>query len=805
MYGGYQGAYGAAYGNQQYSAAAANTYQQQQQQPYYQGVNPYANYGFAAAAALPPPPPPPPVPSTDYTAANFSSFPSQGSVTAPSAYFKKAGAAQNDYSAGFNGYDAAVYNYAQQTTASSTKSTWQQHQQRGGGAMGGGGVRYGKPSSGDNKEYYCDTCKISCAGGITYKEHLDGKNHKKREESLKKGTPVSSLAKNKLTYRCELCNVTCTGQDTYMAHVKGGKHQKTASLHRKLGKYVPEDVPTIIAPGADGPIETKAKPKWHQHSLPGGKKVVGINTVQFVGGHKLNSTGQLEEKKREVALAVSSVGKSTPPAEIEVEDERVREMMRAEEVQAVGLDYVLEERDATGKLTQFNCTLCDCKFSDPNAKDVHVKGRRHRMAYKTKVDSSLVVDPKPASQKKSKKQQSEQPTVFPERLHLFSAPVGTSQEAIIIDERTVTEKLKSLEMGEEFYKSTERMIGELLGMFRAVSERAGYMETDGLTDPKLIVMGNMFVGNLARKTFLSYEELVAEFVMQTTPVPTEDVVKKVLEAVRGVTEPAGFSFDVDPTSPIRLLGSVNYNPAIKIRVSLATSLFSNKEELAKSDFAHKMACVDLNTQVRRQRWWEQTCRPLLGFLAVVRLLRDARSRHPVWSLLNDHQLDLIVHNLIGSTSIALTQSEALKLVLEAFSGGYLFNAILVDPCEISKVNVLDVLTDQQKHDLTSSAQHFNRLIAFNQIHEFLGIDRLSEDIAVAVVATEPSLKRPLDSEDLIGEVYSEDVVEANGDHPDSKKARLETEAPILETVESTAVQSGEGAEPMEGAELNNAD
>lgn len=87
----------------------------------------------------------------------------------------------------------------------------------------------------------------------------------------KQGIPSTSLAKNKLSYRCDLCDVTCTGQDTYSAHVRGGKHLKTAQLHKKLGKPVPEDVPTIIAPGADGPTETKAKPKWHQQALPGGK------------------------------------------------------------------------------------------------------------------------------------------------------------------------------------------------------------------------------------------------------------------------------------------------------------------------------------------------------------------------------------------------------------------------------------------------------------------------------------------------------------------------------------------------------
>ena len=35
--------------------------------------------------------------------------------------------------------------------------------------------------------------------------------------------------------------------------------------------------------------------------------------------------------------------------------------------------------------------LCECKFNDPNAKEMHMKGRKHRLQYKKKVDPSLQV------------------------------------------------------------------------------------------------------------------------------------------------------------------------------------------------------------------------------------------------------------------------------------------------------------------------------------------------------------------------------------------------------------------------------
>jgi hypothetical protein len=50
-----------------------------------------------------------------------------------------------------------------------------------------------------------------------------------------------------------------------------------------------------------------------------------------------------------------------------------------------------------GKLTAFKCTLCDCQFNDLNAKDMHLKGRRHRGMYKKKVDPTIELAPKPPS------------------------------------------------------------------------------------------------------------------------------------------------------------------------------------------------------------------------------------------------------------------------------------------------------------------------------------------------------------------------------------------------------------------------
>ncbi|VDO70252.1 unnamed protein product [Haemonchus placei] len=285
-----------------------------------------------------------------------------------------------------------------------------------GGGRGGGfaNKRFGA-SGGAQREaqqFYCEVCKISCAGQLTYKEHLEGQRHKKKE-ALAKGENNPSLPKSKVSFRCDLCNVTCTGQDTYNAHVRGAKHQKTLTLCKKLGKPIPSTEPTIIPPSEMGgvipppPSTSAAAPASTANSSV--KRVAGISTVNFVGGAKLSSTaGQLEAKKQQVMHAVGSAGVKSaeePTAQaIKGQTEELQALIAAEQsLKPVGEEFVEAQRDATGKLLQYLCKLCDCKFSDPNAKEIHLKGRRHRLQYKMKVDPNLEVEVKQATNRRGAK------------------------------------------------------------------------------------------------------------------------------------------------------------------------------------------------------------------------------------------------------------------------------------------------------------------------------------------------------------------------------------------------------------------
>ncbi|XP_061907015.1 zinc finger RNA-binding protein isoform X1 [Entelurus aequoreus] len=365
----------------------------------------------------------------------------------------------------YSGYEAAVY-----SAASSYYQQQQQHQKHAVAAAAATaawtGNTFTKKPPFQNKQvrpkqppkppqiHYCDVCKISCAGPQTYKEHLEGQKHKKKEAALKvsqnsnssSGSGAGSLARSSQNQlRCELCDVSCTGADAYAAHIRGAKHQKVVKLHTKLGKPIPSTEPSmvtqssssgtavpnksitstlnnssgssslgvasssspatsstpylkpvsLVSNGAMGVKNLLASNFSTANSTTPGKK---INTpkINFVGGNKLHITSKSEEGKAELTKIMPTSGASD--SKTEVSDSLTTSALAAlqSDVQPVGHDYVEEVRNDEGKVIRFHCKLCECSFNDPNAKEMHLKGRRHRLQYKKKVNPDLQVEVKPS-------------------------------------------------------------------------------------------------------------------------------------------------------------------------------------------------------------------------------------------------------------------------------------------------------------------------------------------------------------------------------------------------------------------------
>ncbi|XP_073960181.1 zinc finger RNA-binding protein-like isoform X2 [Choristoneura fumiferana] len=623
--------------------------------------------------------------------------------------------------------------------------------------VGAGQARRPKPPPKAQQLHYCDVCRISCAGPQTYKEHLEGQKHKKKEAAVKLAAAGAHAAAGRAAggsaLRCELCDVTCTGADAYAAHVRGIKHQKVVKLHTMLGKPIPSTEPTKIGSG-DKDKESD-------------------------GGDD---------------------GADEP------------------EVQPVGQDYIEEIRGDDGKALSFNCKLCDCKFNDPNAKEMHMKGRRHRLQYKKKVQPDLEVKVKPSMhQRKLAEAKAQRMLVrdelwarrrmhdgmeederayweggmepwwprgpVPPPLHHHHPGMGMGYGGVgrrpeTSDDRHVVAKHAEIYPSEQQLADTQRAVSHteraLKSLSDALAEQArpkGQAKTpiktedkkddnkdgkeDGRDNQLFSFMGEgeggaagaegagaavaralkgvMRVGLLAKGLLLKGDRDV-RLVVLCHDRPTVTLLKRVatdlphhLAKVKGPGDEPKYKVELLPAE-----GAVQVSDGTgSVLVSLTSAVMREPAEGGDikrddKDVLPRQKCLDALAALRHAKWFQARAATLQSCVIIIRIMRDLCRRIPNWTPLNPYAMELLVSGVMQSAGAALSPGEALRRVMEAVAGGLLLEhgPGLRDPCEKELVDALGNLPAQKREDLTASAQQFLRQIAFRQIYKVLDMEPL---------------------------------------------------------------------------------
>ncbi|KAF0037812.1 hypothetical protein F2P81_010686 [Scophthalmus maximus] len=115
---------------------------------------------------------------------------------------------------------------------------------------------------------------------------------------------------------------------------------------------------------------------------------------------------------------------------------------------------------------------------------------------------------------------------------------------------------------------------------------------------------------------------------------------------------------------------------------------------------------------------------LSSAVVVIRIMRDLCNRVPTWMPLSGWPLELLVEKAIGTSERPMGAGESFRRVLECVASGILLQdgPGIKDPCEKDAVDATENLTQQQREDITQSAQLALRLCAFAQMHKVLGRD-----------------------------------------------------------------------------------
>lgn len=728
----------------------------------------------------------------------------------------------------YSSYDAALYSaassYYQQQQAAKVTGSWSFKKAGTTGATAAKNGIANKPKMPPKQPqlHYCDVCKISCAGPQTYREHLEGQKHKKKEVAAKAGlasAPAGRGSQNQL--RCELCDVTCTGTDAYAAHIRGAKHQKVLKLHTKLGKPIPSTDPVVVAASTSSSTTT-AKPAAtattavKPTTTTTVKKVLATPKITFVGGNQLKTTGM---KTEEVKAAAIKMETEAALSAAEAAEEALN-ILGEKDVTPVGHEYIEEvKQEGTGKTISFNCKLCECKFNDPNAKDMHMKGRRHRLQYKKKVDPSLQVEIKPSIRvrkiqeeklrrqtqkeeywrRKEQEQRMEEEFFWEERRRYqeeiefyewqrmqgrpgmpppppFGQHGGGMRKPDSSDDRHVMAKHTAIYPNEQELQQVQNIVSACEKALKLVSDFVADKEIDAKKEPATskvkkevatpkkdaaakkddtketketpekdkkedftaaprVLKGVMRVGVLA-KGLLLHGDLNVHLVVLCSEKPTRTMLERVADAIpkqlAGVTEE---KYEVKRcVEEAAIIVTSDRDPKTSCTVTLTSPIMRDTHQEGETtvsvkdppDVLDRQKCLDALAALRHAKWFQARANGLQSCVIVIRILRDLCQRVPTWTPLNEWAMELLVEKCVSSGGGSLNPGDALRRIFECIASGILLpgGPGLYDPCEKDPVDAAAGLSNQEREDITASAQHALRLIAFRQIHKVLGMDAL---------------------------------------------------------------------------------
>uniref|UniRef100_A0A8C0L1A3 Zinc finger RNA binding protein 2 n=1 Tax=Canis lupus dingo TaxID=286419 RepID=A0A8C0L1A3_CANLU len=598
-----------------------------------------------------------------------------------------------------------------------------------------------KPKGGPREPplHYCDICKISCAGPQTYREHLEGQKHKKREAAQKAGTqPNGSPCGVQAQLRCSLCAVSCTGAEAYAAHIRGARHQKVGALMPTPHRWPPR-----------GQLPTTGSfsfPRWR----PSKPQAAGSRPPEGKRAHPI------PDRPRDPPT------RGGPPGEAQY-------TLRGQQpTQQVSVSQVCNEE---GKVIRFHCRLCECSFGDPTARDTHVRGRRHRLQYKKKVNPDLPIALKPShrTQKLLEARLRKQRQLTKKRLEEMrrwrhelcrrrleegpqaqdehpgppspdqhppslksrpGAPAGSSTWRETSDDRHVLCKHAAIYPTEE----------ELLAVQKAVShsERALKLVSDTLAEDSSgtrVLKGVMRVGLLAKGLLLRGDRTV-QLTLLCSQKPTRALLRRISEQLpRQLPMVTEDKYEVSSDSEDSVIISSCEEPRMKVIVCVTSPLMREDSSVDQGvqvpqpnpdDILSPEKCLQSLAALRHAKWFQARASGLQSCVIVLRVLRDLCQRVPTWGALPDWALELLVEKALSSACGRLNPGDGLRRVLECVASGTLLpdGPGLQDPCERDQRDTLESMTPQQREDLTATAQHALRLLAFRQIHTILGMEPL---------------------------------------------------------------------------------
>nr|XP_054395325.1 zinc finger RNA-binding protein 2 isoform X4 [Pongo abelii] len=537
--------------------------------------------------------------------------------------------------------------------------------------------------------HYCDICKISCAGPQTYREHLGGQKHRKKEAAQKTGVqPNGSPRGVQAQLHCDLCAVSCTGADAYAAHIRGAKHQKVFKLHAKLGKPIPtlEPAPaTESPPGAEAKPTSPTGPSVCASSRPALARKPVVSKASCEGPPELQAAGCRPQWGKPARPKLEGPGAPTQGGSEEAP-------VGCSDAQPVGPEYVEEKKvNPDLPIATEPSSRAQKVLEERMRKQRHLAEERLEQLRRWHTERRRLEEEPPQDVPPHAPPDWAQPLLKGRPEPPTSAPLQPGRRPASSDDRHVMCKHATIYPTEQELLAVQRAVSHAERALKLVSdtlaeEDQGRREEEGdkrssVATQTRVLKGVMRVGILAKGLLLRGDRNV-RLALLCSEKPTHSLLRRIAQQLprqlQMVTED---EYEVSSDPEANIVISSCEEPRMQITISVTSPLMREdpstdpegveEPQADAGDVLSPKKCLESLAALRHARWFQARASGLQPCVIVIRVLRDLCRRVPTWGALPAWAMELLVEKAVSSAAGPLGPGDAVRRVLECVATGTL--------------------------------------------------------------------------------------------------------------------------------------
>lgn len=545
---------------------------------------------------------------------------------------------------------------------------------------------------------------MNCSNAEALKAHLSGKSHQKAVQVAEKIKANAGQPATNGNFACAICQCMCSDAEALRNHLEGKSHKQKIVALRKNNKPVPQvTVPPPSEPKPKNDNATGAKPK-----------------------------------------AVDNMA----------------------EKEVIGRDYVRYDPSKIKTNELYWCMLCNTGFSAEVTAVSHMKGRRHKFAYKAKVDKNYQPDVSADDSNRSRNKSINSSSMMSNRSRKSLNGSMSLNLSRSLNRSIPSSKNLSLNSPPSFFKQSN--FAQQMAAFddyeaqiilthdEITSVEQGFMVVRNCLinfKEQLTSSSNLRIeafvpyGNFSEKAFISMDSTV-EVVLLVNKVPSDEEVKNFfssfVEFLNKTDTTKDATLAIDSLNPEEYCLTVKSKPAMKYDVGykisiLPTSYYSAKGSPQEWENLTDRKFLAIRQSVKQSQWAEKIICTSNVACQTLRVLRSLISETPELNSLGEWRLKVLIDTAAQSLFSELSFIHSAPQINPVGLLRYFFDMIgsgialpgdlnpriadpLVDAASDEESNIFSGMKPDDLVALTEMCQKMLNLITLNKLNKVLVVE-----------------------------------------------------------------------------------